>query len=142
MAKPGEVPRKWWIIDAKGKPLGRVASQAATLLRGKHKPEFTPSVDMGDSVIIINAKAVALTGKKRDQKIYFTHSGYPGGDKYIPYKIMMEKFPERVVETAVKGMLPRNRLGKKIEKRLFGTRVLRILIRLKNPSCGREGYRE
>ncbi|MBP8613743.1 MAG: 50S ribosomal protein L13 [Firmicutes bacterium] len=119
MAKPGEVPRKWWIIDAKGRSLGRVASLAATLLRGKHKPEFTPSVDMGDSVIIINAKDVALTGKKRDQKIYFTHSGYPGGDKYIPYKIMMEKFPERVVETAVKGMLPRNRLGKKIEKRLF-----------------------
>jgi len=119
MAKPGEVPRNWWIIDAKGKPLGRVASTAATILRGKHKPTFTPSVDMGDSVIIVNAKDVLLTGKKKEQKMYFTHSGYPGGDKYVPYKIMMEKYPERVVEHAVKGMLPKNRLGRQIGKRLF-----------------------
>lgn len=119
MAKPGEVQRKWWIIDAKGKPLGRVASLAATILRGKHKPTFTPSVDMGDSVIIINAKEVVLTGKKLDQKIFFTHSGYPGGDRYIPYRIMMKKHPERVVEVAVKGMLPKNKLGRQIGKRLF-----------------------
>lgn len=119
MAKPGEVPRKWWIIDAKGKPLGRIASLAATLLRGKHKPTFTPSVDMGDSVIIINAKDVLLTGKKPEQKIFFTHSGYPGGDRYIPYRIMLKERPERVVEVAVKGMLPKNRLGRRLRKRLF-----------------------
>jgi len=119
MAKPGEVPRKWWIIDAKDKPLGRVASLAASILRGKHKPTYTPSVDMGDSVIIINASQVKLTGKKRDQKIFFTHSGYPGGARYTPYRIMLQKHPERVLEAAVKGMLPHNRLGRKLIKHLF-----------------------
>lgn len=119
MAKPGEVPRKWWIIDAADKPLGRVATLAATILRGKHKPTYTPSVDAGDSVIIINASKVKLTGKKLDQKIFFTHSGYPGGARYTPYRIMLEKAPERVIETAVKGMLPHNRLGRKLIRHLF-----------------------
>lgn len=119
MAKPGEVARKWWVIDAEGKPLGRLATLAATILRGKHKPTFTPSVDMGDSVIILNASKVKLTGNKLRDKIFFTHSGYPGGDKYVPYGEMIKKHPTRVVETAVKGMLPHNRLGRKLIKRLF-----------------------
>jgi large subunit ribosomal protein L13 len=119
MAKPGEVARKWWIIDAQGKPLGRLATLAATILRGKHKPTFTPSVDTGDSVIILNASKVKLTGNKMKDKIFFTHSGYPGGAKYTPYGEMLKKHPTRVVETAVKGMLPHNRLGRKIIKRLF-----------------------
>ncbi len=119
MAKPGEIDRKWWIIDATDKPLGRLASRVAFILRGKHKPTFTPSVDMGDSVIILNASKVKLTGKKAEQKMYFSHSGYPGGDRYIPYKDMIRRKPERVVEVAVKGMLPKNRLGRQITKRLF-----------------------
>ncbi len=119
MAKPGEVPREWWIIDAKDQPLGRVASLAATLIRGKHKPTFTPSVDMGDSVIITNAEEIALTGNKLDQKVFFTHSGYPGGDRYTSYRLMIKKHPERIVEVAVKGMLPKNRLGRRLGKRLF-----------------------
>lgn len=119
MAKPGEVTRKWWVIDADGKPLGRLASLVAIILRGKHKPTFTPSVDTGDSVIILNASKVKLTGNKLQDKIFFTHSGYPGGDRYTPYGEMIKKHPTRVVETAVKGMLPHNRLGRKLIKRLF-----------------------
>lgn len=119
MAKPGDTTRKWWIIDAEGKPLGRLASLASSILRGKLKPTYTPSVDAGDSVIIINADKVVLTGKKLRQKVFFTHSGYPGGAKYTPYEVMMKKNPRLVVETAVKGMLPHNRLGRKIIKRLF-----------------------
>lgn len=119
MAKKDEASRKWWIIDAKDKPLGRVASLAATILRGKHKPTFTPSVDAGDSVIVLNASKVKLTGKKMDQKIFFTHSGYPGGAKYITYRAMIARNPGRVMEAAVKGMLPKNRLGRKLIKHLF-----------------------
>lgn len=119
MAKPSEVTRKWWIIDAEGKPLGRLASLAASILRGKMKPTYTPSVDAGDSVIIINAEKVKLTGNKLKDKIFFTHSGYPGSAKYTPYEVMLKKNPRLVVETAVKGMLPHNRLGRKIIKRLF-----------------------
>ncbi len=119
MAKPTESVRQWWVIDAEGRPLGRLAALASTILRGKHKPTYTPSVDMGDSVIILNASKVKLTGNKLEDKVFFTHSGYPGGDRYIPYKIMMKKHPERVIETAVKGMLPHNRLSRKIIKRLF-----------------------
>ncbi|HHY35385.1 MAG TPA: 50S ribosomal protein L13 [Firmicutes bacterium] len=119
MARPGEVERKWWIIDAKGKPLGRLASTVALILRGKHKPEFTPSVDMGDSVIVLNAGSFVLTGKKPEQKIFFRHSGYPGGARYIPYKKLMKSNPEILIRTAVKGMLPHNRLGRKLLKRLF-----------------------
>ncbi|MGI6667582.1 MAG: 50S ribosomal protein L13 [Bacillota bacterium] len=119
MAKPSEATRKWWIIDAEGKPLGRLATLAASILRGKMKPTYTPSVDAGDSVIIINADKVKLTGNKLKDKIFFTHSGYPGGAKYTPYEVMMKKNPRLVVETAVKGMLPHNRLGRKVIKRLF-----------------------
>lgn len=119
MAKPGEVERKWWIIDAKGKPLGRLASTIALILRGKHKPEFTPSVDMGDSVIVLNADSFVLTGKKPEQKIFFRHSGYPGGARYIPYKHLMKSNPELLIRTAVKGMLPHNRLGRKLLKHLY-----------------------
>jgi large subunit ribosomal protein L13 len=119
MAKPSESTRKWWIIDAEGKPLGRLATLAASILRGKMKPTYTPSVDAGDSVIIINADKVKLTGNKLKDKIFFTHSGYPGGAKYTPYEVMLKKNPRLVVETAVKGMLPHNRLGRKIIKRLF-----------------------
>lgn len=111
--------RRWWIIDAKGKPLGRVASLCASILRGKHKPDYTPSTDSGDSVIVINAQDVTLTGKKKSQKIFFTHSGYPGGARYTPYGVMLEKHPERVVRAAVWGMLPHNRLGRKIIRHLF-----------------------
>ncbi|MBE3519861.1 MAG: 50S ribosomal protein L13 [Firmicutes bacterium] len=119
MAKPGEVKRKWWIIDAKGKPLGRLASTVALILRGKHKPEFTPSVDMGDNVIVLNADSFVLTGKKPEQKIFFRHSGYPGGARYIQYKKLMKSNPELLIRTAVKGMLPHNRLGRKLLKHLF-----------------------
>jgi large subunit ribosomal protein L13 len=119
MAKPGEVERKWWIIDAEGKPLGRLATLCSGILRGKLKPTYTPSVDAGDSVIILNAEKVKLTGNKPAQKIFFTHSGYPGGAKYTPYEVMLKKNPRLVIETAVKGMLPHNRLSRRIIKRLF-----------------------
>jgi large subunit ribosomal protein L13 len=119
MAKPSPDQRKWWVIDAEGKPLGRLATMVSVILRGKHKPTFTPSVDMGDSVIILNASKVKLTGKKLEQKIFFTHSGYPGGARLTPYAVMIKKHPERIVETAVKGMLPHTRLSRKIMKRLF-----------------------
>ena len=118
MAKKEEVDRQWYVIDATGKPLGRLASQVATLLRGKHKPIYTPHVDTGDHVIIVNAENVALTGKKLDQKIYYRHSGYPGGIKAIKYRNFMEKSPERVIEKAVKGMLPHNALGRQMFKKL------------------------
>lgn len=118
LAKPGEVERRWWIIDAKGKPLGRLASLIASILRGKHKPEFTPSVDMGDSVIVLNAGSFVLTGKKPRQKMLFRHSGYPGGARFIQYEKLMKTNPELLIETAVKGMLPHNRLGRKLIKRL------------------------
>ncbi|HHW26167.1 MAG TPA: 50S ribosomal protein L13 [Firmicutes bacterium] len=119
MAKPSPDQRKWWVIDAEGKPLGRLATLVSTILRGKHKPTYTPSVDMGDSVIILNASKVKLTGKKMEQKMFFTHSGYPGGARLTPYKFMIKKHPERVIETAVKGMLPHTRLSRKLMKRLF-----------------------
>ena len=119
MAKPSPDQRKRWVIDAEGKPLGRLATLVSTILRGKHKPTFTPSVDMGDSVIILNASKVKLTGKKMEQKMFFTHSGYPGGARLTPYKFMIKKHPERVIETAVKGMLPHTRLSRKLMKRLF-----------------------
>ena len=111
MAKPAEVERKWYIIDAAGKPLGRVASAAASILRGKIKPTFTPHVDCGDFVIIINADKAVLTGNKLEQKYYRHHSGYIGGLKEIQYKIMMEKNPEKAMMLAVKGMLPHNTIG-------------------------------
>lgn len=118
MAKPGEVQQKWYIIDAAGKPLGRLATEAARILRGKHKPTFTPHVDTGDFVIVINAEQAVLTGNKLNQKIYYRHSGYPGGLKETKYADLMSSKPERAVEKAVKGMLPHNRLGAQQVKKL------------------------
>lgn len=117
-AKANTVERKWYIIDAAGLPLGRLATEAARILRGKHKPTFTPHVDTGDHVIIINAEKVVLTGKKLDQKMYRRHSGYPGGLKETPYRNLLAKMPERAVEHAVKGMLPHNRLGAQMYRKL------------------------
>lgn len=111
MAKPGAVERKWYVVDATGKRVGRLATEIATILRGKHKPEYTPHVDTGDFVIVINAEKVVFTGRKLTNKIYYRHSGYPGGLKMTTAADMLNKHPERVIELAVKGMLPHNRLG-------------------------------
>ena len=118
MAKAGQVDRKWYIIDAANKPLGRVAVVAADLLRGKVKPEFTPHVDCGDHVIVINADKVVLTGKKLEQKFHRTHSGYVGGLKETQYKILMQEHPERAMEYAVKGMVPDTTIGRAALTRL------------------------
>ncbi|MBQ7712226.1 MAG: 50S ribosomal protein L13 [Clostridia bacterium] len=118
MAKPGEVERKWYVVDATDLVLGRLASNVAAVLRGKNKPIFTPNVDTGDFVIVINADKVRLTGKKLEQKYYRYHTGYIGGLKEIQYKEMMEKKPVLAVELAVKGMLPKNSLGRKMFKKL------------------------
>lgn len=118
MAKKESVERKWYILDAKGKPLGRVAAAAATILRGKHRPEFTPHVDCGEFVIIVNAADVVLTGKKLEQKYYRRHSGYIGGLKEVQYKTLMQTRPELAMERAVKGMLPHNAIGDKAITRL------------------------
>ena len=107
-----DVERRWHVIDAADRPLGRVATEVASLLRGKHKPQFHPSQDIGDFVIVINAKSVAVTGRKLEQKIYYRHSGYLGGLRATPLKDMLAKRPERVIEHAVRGMLPKNRLGR------------------------------
>lgn len=116
--KQGDIHRVWWIVDADGQPLGRLASQVAHVLRGKHKAIFTPHLDTGDHVIVINASRVRLTGRKAEQKTYFRHSGYMGGEKHIPYARMLERFPERVIELAVKGMLPKNKLGRQLRRKL------------------------
>jgi len=115
---PKEVESKWYVIDAEGKTLGRLAAKIASILRGKHKPEYTPHLPVGDYVIVVNAAKVRLTGKKLEDKIYTRYSGYQGGLKRIPAGEMLKKHPERVVERAVKGMLPKNRLGRKLAKRL------------------------
>ena len=113
-AKSSEIQRKWYIIDASNKPLGRVAAEAAKLLRGKHKPTFTPNVDTGDHVIILNCKDVILTGKKLDQKIYRHHTGYIGNMKETSARNMLEQKPEKAMMLAIKGMLPKNRLGRQM----------------------------
>ncbi|OFI06858.1 50S ribosomal protein L13 [Clostridium acetireducens DSM 10703] len=118
LAKPQEVERKWYIVDAANKPLGRVASQVASILRGKNKPIYTPHVDTGDYVIVINAEKVVLTGKKLDQKMLRHHTLYPGGLKEIPYREAMEKKPEFVFQEAVRRMLPKGPLGRKMAKKL------------------------
>ena len=118
MAKAETLERKWYVLDAAGKPLGRTAAVAAMLLRGKHKPEFTPHVDCGDFVIIVNADKAVLTGKKLEQKYYRHHSGWVGGLKEVQYKTMMAEKPETAMRLAVKGMLPGNTLGAKALKRL------------------------
>ena len=112
-AKEGTYTQKWYVVDAAGKPLGRVASQVASILRGKNKPEFTPSVDVGDFVIIINAEKVILTGKKLDQKMMYQHSNYPGGLKETPYREVLAKKPELAFSEAVRRMLPKGSLGRK-----------------------------
>jgi large subunit ribosomal protein L13 len=116
--KAADVERQWYVIDATGVVLGRLASQIATLLRGKHKPIYAPHVDTGDFVIVVNADKVVLTGKKLDQKKAYRHSGYPGGLRSVSYRELMAKRPERVIEKAVKGMLPKNSLGRKMAKKL------------------------
>ena len=108
MANKGNIVRKWYILDAAGKPLGKTAATAATLLRGKHKPEYTPHADCGDYVVIINAEKAVLTGKKLEQKYYRTHSGYPGGLKETKYRILMQEKPELAMKVAIRGMMPRN----------------------------------
>ena len=118
MEKPGKAEVKWYVVDAEGMVLGRLASKVATILRGKHKPTYTPNVDMGDYVIVINTDKVILTGKKLDKKMYTYHTGYVGGLKQTPYRHMMEKKSDVVVYEAVKGMLPHNTLGKSMIKKL------------------------
>ncbi len=119
MEKKETVNRNWYVIDAENLPLGRVATKAANLLRGKHKVTFTPHIDCGDYVIIVNADKVKLTGNKLDQKMYYNHSGFPGGLRERNAKTMVEKYPVEMVERAVKGMLPHNRLGRATAKKLF-----------------------
>lgn len=116
--KPGEVTRAWHVIDAEDVVLGRLATQAATLLRGKHKPTYAPHVDTGDFVVVINAEKVALTGHKRDQAFHYRHSGYPGGLRKQSFGEVLEKHPERLLEKAIKGMLPKNKLGRAMGKKL------------------------
>ncbi|KRE44317.1 50S ribosomal protein L13 [Paenibacillus sp. Soil522] len=118
MAKSTEVDRKWFVVDAEGKTLGRLASEVAALIRGKHKPTFTPHVDTGDFVVVINAEKIHLTGKKMSDKIYYRHSMYSGGLKATPAHEMIKNKPERVIELAVHGMLPKNRLGDKMKLKL------------------------
>ena len=118
LPKVNEIDKKWYVIDAAGKPLGRVASKVASVLRGKHKVIYTPHLDTGDYVIVVNAEKVVLTGKKLEQKYYRHHSGYMGGLKEIAYKDFLQKKPELAMEIAIKGMLPKNRLGRKMIKKL------------------------
>lgn len=118
MANPGTVQRKWFLIDAKGKTFGRLATQVASILRGKHKPEFTPHVDTGDHVIVINAGDLVFTGKKLDQKIYYHHTGYPGGLKKTTYRELMSRRPEFALYNAVRKMLPKNALGRQMLTKL------------------------
>lgn len=117
--RPQEHQRKWFVVDAENKVLGRLASEIAKRIRGKNTPLFTPYFDMGASVVVVNADKVKVTGRKADQKQYLWHTGYPGGLKSISYEKLIAKYPERVIQKAVKGMLPKNRLGRKLNKRLF-----------------------
>jgi large subunit ribosomal protein L13 len=116
--KAGEIERDWYVVDARDQVLGRLATEVARILRGKHKPTYSTHLDVGDFVIVVNARDVRLTGRKADQKTYFRHSGYMGGEKEIPFRRMIATHPERVVERAVKGMLPKNALGRQMFKKL------------------------
>ena len=118
MASPATIDRKWYVVDAEGKTLGRLASEVAKVLRGKNKPIFTPHIDTGDYVIVVNAEKIKVTGKKLDQKVYYRHSGYVGGIKETTLKEMLNKHPERVIEFAVKGMLPKGPLGRSMITKL------------------------
>ncbi len=113
-----EIERRWWVVDAADKPLGRLATEIARILRGKHKPMYTPHLDTGDHVVVINASKVKVTGKKAEQKTYFRHSGYMGAERHIPFRRMIQTHPERVIELAVKGMLPKGTLGRAMSKKL------------------------
>lgn len=119
MANEANIERKWFVVDAAGKTLGRLSTEVATLLRGKHKPTFTPHVDSGDYVIVINASEIVLTGKKDSQKIYYRHTGHVGGIKSVSAGELRDKNPMRLLETSIKGMLPKNPLGRKQGKKLF-----------------------
>lgn len=118
MAKSNEIEKKWYVIDAEGKVLGRLATEVATILSGKNKPTYTPHVDTGDYVVIINAEKIKLTGKKLEQKNYSYHTGYPGGLKQVPYKDLIVSKPEKIIELAVKGMLPKSSLGRNMIKKM------------------------
>ena len=117
-AKPNEVERKWWVVDASGQTLGRLATQIAQTLRGKDKPQYTPHVDTGDFVVVLNSDKIAIKGRKASQKMYYRHTGYFGGLKETTYKDMLEKNPTFIIENAVKGMLPKNKLSEQIIKKL------------------------
>lgn len=117
-AKPSDITRKWLIVDAEGKTLGRIATEIARVLRGKHKPEYTPHMDLGDYVIVVNASKVRVTGNKVNDKIYYRHTGYPGGIRGQNFKKLVADHPDRVIELAVKGMLPKNSLGRAMYKKL------------------------
>jgi large subunit ribosomal protein L13 len=118
VTKPADVERSWYVVDAEGQTLGRLATQIAVLLRGKHKPIYSPSVDCGDYVIVVNAEKIRVTGRRLDQKMYYRHSGYPGGLSTISLREQLQKHPTRVIEAAVRGMLPKNKLGRKMFKKL------------------------
>ncbi|PIQ24433.1 50S ribosomal protein L13 [bacterium (Candidatus Blackallbacteria) CG17_big_fil_post_rev_8_21_14_2_50_48_46] len=117
-AKKHELSKEWFVIDASGQTLGKLAVQVANILRGKHKPTYTPHVDAGDFVVVINAEKIAVSGKKRDQKQYIHHTGYPGGFRSVAFKDLQAKHPDRIIFKAVKGMLPHNRLGRQLVKKL------------------------
>jgi large subunit ribosomal protein L13 len=117
-AKPQDIERKWFVVDAQGQTLGRLATRIATVLRGKHKPVYTPHVDCGDYVIVVNADKIHVTGQKLEQKTYYRHSGYPGGLRQVSLRRQLQVHPDRVIEAAVRGMLPHNRLGRKMFKKL------------------------
>jgi len=118
MPKASEVDRRWYLVDAEGKVLGRLATEIANILRGKNKPEYTPHMDMGDFVVVVNADKLVVTGKKEQQKLYRRHTGYPSGLREVPYERMMATHPERVLEKAVRGMLPKNSLGRAMFRKL------------------------
>lgn len=115
---PSDIQRKWFVVDADGKTLGRLASEIARILRGKHKPTFSPHMDMGDHVVVVNAEKIQVTGRKAEQKIYYRHTGYAGGIRATPYARMLEKHPERILKKAIWGMLPHNVLGRQVFKKL------------------------
>jgi large subunit ribosomal protein L13 len=117
-AKPQDIERKWFVVDAQGQTLGRLATRIATVLRGKHKPVYTPHMDCGDYVIVVNADKIHVTGQKLEQKTYYRHSGYPGGLRQVSLRRQLQVHPDRVIEAAVRGMLPKNRLGRKMFKKL------------------------
>lgn len=118
VTKKEDVQREWYVVDAAGKTLGRLATRVARMLRGKHKPTYSPSVDTGDYIIVVNAEKIHVTGRKLDQKMYYRHTGYPGGLKEITLRNLLHKHPTRVIEHAVRGMLPKNRLGRRMFKKL------------------------